>query len=131
MIKWPSSIYLGYWPYTVYYAVNILNNTPGPSGFLPKEIFTGIKEDRNLKHFYTFESLVCILNPILASSKKLLTWKPCSKPSVFISKSRQHTTNVSLVHNLSTNFINLQFHIVHDNNFQTVTSANLNSLLKN
>ena len=78
---------MGYCPYTIYYTVDILNNTPSPSGFTPKEIFTGIRGDRNLKHFHTFELLACILDLILASGKKLPTWKPHSKPSIFVGKS--------------------------------------------
>ena len=87
MIKWLSTIHLGYWPYTIHYAVHILNNIPRPSGFTPKEISTGIRGDRNLKHFYTFRLPACILDSTLATRKKLRTWKPCSKPSIFVDKS--------------------------------------------
>ena len=117
LIKWPLTIHLGYWPFVIHYAVDILNNTSGPSGFTPKEIFTGIKGERNLKNFCTFSSPACILNPALALGKKLPTWKPRSKLGVFIGKSRQHAGNVSLVHDPSTNFVSPSFHLVHDDDF--------------
>ena len=46
MKKWPSTVHLGFWTCDIHYAVEILNNTPKPRGFAPKEIFTGAKGDR-------------------------------------------------------------------------------------
>ena len=73
LIKWLSTIHLGYWPFEIHYTADILNNTPGPSSFTLKEIFTSIKGKQNLKNIYMFGSPVCILNPALALGKKLLT----------------------------------------------------------
>ena len=128
MIRWPDTIHLSFWPYAVHYATDILNNTPKSSGFSPKEIFTGIKGDRSLRHFHTFGSPAFVLHPTIANGKKLPTWKPRSKPAVFLGKSRQHASNVSLVYDPSTHHISPQFYLVHDDEFQTVSSSNNNEL---
>ena len=107
--------------------VGILNNTPNSSGFTPKEIFTGVKGDRSLKNFHTFSSPCFVLNATIQKGNKLPTWKPRSIPCVFVGKSKEHASNVSLVYNPATNHLSPQFHIVHDDDFQTATSNN-NSL---
>ena len=76
MIRWPDTVHLSFWPYAVHYATDILNNTPKSSGFSPKEIFTGIKGDRSLRHFHTFHSPAFVLHPTITNEKKLSTWKP-------------------------------------------------------
>ena len=128
MIKNPTVITLQFWPFAVHYAVDILNNTPNSSGFTPKEIFTGVKGDRNFKNFHTFGSPAFVLHPTIQKGNKLPTWSPRSLPSAFIGKSREHASNVSLVFKPVTNHISPQFHIVHDDDFQTVSPSGSNSL---
>lgn len=128
MIKWPSTIHLGLWPYAVHYAVDVLNNTPKSCGFTPKEIFTRVKGDRSFRHFHIWGSLAFVLDPTIQQGKKIPTWRPRSSPSVFIGKSHQHASNVSLVYIPKTNFLKPQFHLVHDDEFQTVAPNNNNSL---
>ena len=104
----------------------MLSNAPKPNGFTPKEIFTGAKGARYFKNFHTFGSPTCVLHPIIADGKKLPTWKTVSKPDVFLGKSRQHASNVSLVHDPSTHHIFPQFHVTHDDDYQTVAISNSN-----
>ena len=128
MIKNPVVITLQFWPYAVHYAVEIINNTPNSSGFTPKEIFTGVKGHRTFKNFHTFGSPAFVLNPTIQRGNKLPTWSPRSIPSVFIGKSKEHASNVSLVFNPATNHISPQFHIAHDDDFQTISPSGSNSL---
>ena len=71
MIKWPNVVHLRYWPFAVHYAIEILNNTPKLSDFTLKEIFTGIKGERNFKHYYTFRSPAYVLHPSLQAGRKI------------------------------------------------------------
>ena len=71
IIKWPNIINVGFWPYAVHYAVDILNNTPNSSGFTPREIFTGSQTDRSLKNFHTFRLPAYVLDPTIQQGKKL------------------------------------------------------------
>ena len=50
---------------------------------------------------------------------------------MFIGKSKNHAANVSLVYDPNTNCISPQFHLVHDNEFHTVTSSSSNTLPPN
>ena len=59
------------------------------------------------------------------------TWKPRSKPAVFLEKSRQHASNASLAYDPSTHHMSPQFHLVHDDEFQTVNRSNSNNLPDN
>jgi hypothetical protein len=43
MISWPEIITKQLWPCALQLAVDFHNNTPGPSGLTPTDIFTGIK----------------------------------------------------------------------------------------
>ena len=131
MIKNLVVITLQFWPYTVHYVVEIINNTLNSSGFALKEIFTGVKGHRNFKNFHTFGSPAFVLNPTIQRGNKLPTWSPRSISSVFIRKSKEHTSNISLVFNPATNHISLQFHVVHDDHFQTISPSGSNSLLLN
>ena len=117
MMKWPNAIHLGYWPFAVHYAVEILNNTPKPSGFTPKEIFTGTKGDRNFKHYHTFGCPAYVLDPALQAGHKIPNWQPRSKPCIFVGKSRQHAASVSMTVNPETNVVSPNFHVVYDDDF--------------
>ena len=128
MIKNPTVITLQFWPYVVYYAVNIPNNTPNSLDFLLKEIFVGVKGNQNFKNFHTIGALAFVLNPTIQRGNKLLTCSSQSLLFTFISKSREYASNALLVFNLATSHISLQVCITHNNIFQTVSPSESNSL---
>ena len=98
---------------------------------MSKEIFTRIKGDRDFKNFYTFSSLACILDPALQQEKKILSWKLRSKLYIYIGKSREYTSNISLTLDSSTNYISSNFHIAHNNEFQIISHNGSNKLPPN
>jgi len=59
-----------------------------------------------------------------ASSK----WGPCTWLGVYVSHSSIHSSNIVLVYNITTGHTTLQFHVVFNDHFQTV-SPHLSSLL--
>ena len=77
---------LGCWTFTVAHTVEILNNTPKPSGFTPKETFVGIKGEQYFRNYHAFGSPTCFLDPSLQAGKKISNWKPRSKACVFVGK---------------------------------------------
>ena len=109
----------------------ILNNTLKSSGFTSKEIFAGIQGNRSFRHFHVFGSPANVLDSTIQEGKKLPTWKLQSRPCVFIRKSRNHTSNISLIYNPSMNYILLQFHIVYNDEFHAVTRSGSSTLLPN
>ena len=117
MMKISAVIALQFWLCTINYVVDMLNSASNSSGFIRKEIFTNIKENHYFKNFYTFDSPTFALNPAIQKGNKLPAWHPRSIPSVFISKSREYASNVSMVFNPTNNCILPQFHIEHDDDF--------------
>jgi hypothetical protein len=68
MISWPDIITKNLWPYALRLAIDLHNNTPGPSGLTPKELFTGIKGQNHLSDFHPFGCSICVLDPFICSS---------------------------------------------------------------
>ena len=130
MVKWLNVVHLGHWSFAVHCAVETLNNTPKPRGFTSKEAFAVTKGDRNFKHYHAFGCPAYVLDPALQAGHKTPNWQPMSKPCVFIGKSRQHVASVSMTLNPATNFISSNFHIVYDDDYQTM-SSNANTLPPN
>jgi hypothetical protein len=58
MISWPDIVSEQLWPFALQLAVNLHNDTHGPSGLSPLEIFSGVKSLSNkLCDFHPFGSL--------------------------------------------------------------------------
>ena len=131
MIKWPSPVHLELWPRAINCAIEILNSTPRSSGFTPKEIFGGTKGDRFFRNFHTFGSPDFVLDPSLQAGQKTPAWKPRSSPCVLIRKSKNLASNISLILDPHANCIKQQFHLVHDDEFQTVATTTNDSLPTN
>ena len=72
IIKYLSILHLDYWPYSVKYTVDILNNISKDSSFTLKEIFTKVSSNHLFRHYYTFGSLVCVLYSTLRHSMKII-----------------------------------------------------------
>ena len=86
MIKNPKVFTLAFWPLAVHYDVDILNNMSSSSGFMSKEIFTGVKGDRYFKCFHTFCPPNLVLDPRTQQDDALPTWNPRSLTSALVGK---------------------------------------------
>ena len=65
-----------------------------------------------------FGSPTFVLDLTIQKGQKLPAWDPLSVPYFFISESKEHASNTSLVHNPATNHLSHQFYVVHDDDFQ-------------
>ena len=61
------------------------------------------------------------MNNDLASGKSIQRWLPRSRLGLYIGPSPNHARSVSLVLNLSTGLVSPQFHVHHDDLFETIT----------
>ena len=98
------------------------------SRLLPLELFSDFKSSFDFAKFCTFESQVSILEPTLQAGNKIPHWQPQSKLGIYLGKSPEYTGNVLLVYNSITNFVSLQFYLVHDSNFASVMCKRVNIL---
>jgi hypothetical protein len=61
-----------------------------------------------------------VLDPRLQDGKKIPKWNKRSRQAQFLGFSPEHSSSVALVCHLQTNHVSPQFHIIHDNNFETI-----------
>eukprot|EP00171_Calliarthron_tuberculosum_P007750 IDg7750t1 len=110
-----------YWPFAIEYAFNLLAKLPlRNQSYTPFDVFTRQKNNLDLGNFHTWGCPVYVLDPRLASGKKIPRWQPRSKKGLYLGFSRSHASNVALVLNLSTMRISPQFHVVFDYAIATV-----------
>lgn len=123
MDRWPGAIAVYLWPYAMRHAVNLRNNSPfRKADTCPLEKFTGSSVQPNLKTFHTFGCPVYVLNNSLQQKKQLSTWLPRSRLGIYLGLSDQHARSVSLVMSLTTGLVSPQFHVDHDDFFESLSS---------
>ena len=113
---------LSLWSFAVDHAAWLYNRIPQQkSGITPLELVTNIKSDhRDLMRTHVWGCPVYVLDPKLQDGKKLPKWNRRARMGQFLGFSRQHSSTVALVRNLHTGYVSPQYHVVFDDNFQTV-----------
>ena len=101
-----------------------------PNGTIPQEKILVIKPLCNtetiyksgarFKHFHLFGCPAYVLEDDLQDGIKQPKWKPRTKVGVYLGRSKHHANNVSLILNTKTDHISPQYHVVFDDDFQTV-----------
>jgi hypothetical protein len=90
-------------------------------GTCPSERFSGVEFAPNLKSNHTFGCPVYDLNSKLASGKNIPKWDSWARVGLYIGPSPRHAINVYLVLSLDTGLLSPQFHVQHDDFFETVS----------
>ena len=123
--SWPECVDSSLWPLVVKYAVYLWNHMPNPeTGLAPIEIFSEVKSDYyELLSSHVWGCPVYVLDPALQGGVKLPRWRPRSRRGMFVGISDVHSSKVGLVMNLSTKNVSPQYHLVYDEWFTTVKSA--------
>ena len=120
--RWPQAIVSNLWPQALKHAVNIRNAVPrGPNGISPLSAFCSSTVEPNLKHFHPFACPVYVLERPLQSGGMYPKWKERSRVGIYLGRSPNHASNVPLVLNTRTGLVSPQFHVVFDDNFDTVS----------
>jgi len=129
MISWPNIVSEQLWPFALQLAVNLHNDTHGPSGLSPLEIFSGVKSLSNkLCDFHPFGCPIFISDPSLQQGHKIPHWKPRCSVGVYLGFSPNHASSVPLVLSTTTGLMSPQFHIVYDDLFMTANCLQTNTL---
>ena len=119
--RWPSSINVHLWPYALRYAMEVSNNMPakdgGPS---PRERFSQVEIMSNMRNFHTFGCPVYALDRRLQEQKSVNSWAPRARLGINLGPSPRHARSVTLVMNLSNGLVSPQYHVRHDEFFETV-----------
>ena len=87
----------------------------------PLQKFTGTSVQMKVTTFHTFGCLLYALDSVLASGKNLPKWNARYVLGLYLGNSLRHARSVSQVLNLDTGRISPQFHVIHDEFFNTIT----------
>ena len=121
--KWPDGITTNLWPYALRMASDTFNNAPNlnhDDGLTPLQIASRSEVNCNIKHRHTFGSPVYVLESELQQNKTYSKWKDRAQVGIYLGPSPHHNRNVALVLNRKTGLVSPQFHVKHDNFFETV-----------
>jgi Reverse transcriptase (RNA-dependent DNA polymerase)/GAG-pre-integrase domain len=125
--RWPNAISTNLWPYALLKSNVVLNNTLPPSADKsPIEKFAGVKIVPNLLNEHPFGCPVYVLDGPLQSGNKGRKWASRSRLGIYLGQSQQYSKKVSLVLSLTTGLVSPQYHVIHDNNFNTLSKLSGN-----
>ena len=84
------------------------------------ELFSGSQVSPRLSSYHTFGCPVYTLNTNLQSGKYIPKWDPRYMLGLYLGNSPRHARSVSLVLNIQTGRVSPQFHVQHDEFFETI-----------
>ena len=122
MQMWPNMITSEFWSFAFLQAVNLHNYSPHPKEqSSPYTLFTNEDAPLSANDFQVFGSPVYILDSTLQTG--MLgpgKWKERAFQGVYIGHSQHHASNVIMVYNPVTKLVPPQYHVVHDESFDTM-----------
>ena len=119
--RWPSAVTTALWPYAVRQAQDVRNYLPmNESGQSPMELFAGTDVAPRLADFHTFGCPIFALDHRLQGKKSVPRWDSRARLGIYLGKSPIHARNVSNVLSTSSGCVSPQFHVIHDDFFETV-----------
>ena len=125
--KWSSMLSVHLWPYGLHTANDICNSTPHKgSNVSPIELFSGVAVHPTLKHNHAFGCPTYVLNKGLQAQKNLPKWQSRARLRMYLRPSPNHSRSVSPVLNPRTGHMSPQFHVKHDEFFETVNGQHHN-----
>ena len=122
-LHWPDVKDDSLWPMAVAHAVHVYNHTPNErSGIAPIQIFSSALNDgQALRNLHTWGCPAYVLEPKLTEAGgKIPKWKPRSRRGQYVGVSPVHAETVALIRNLNTGYLSPQYHVVFDDEFETV-----------
>jgi hypothetical protein len=125
--RWPSAITINLWPYALRYINDVYSATPAlKSGQTPLERFsaTAVRPKVVLDSHPPFCPVYVLHNGLQGSGSRPNKWVRRSRCAVYLGKSPIHARSVALVLSLLTGYVSAQFHLKHDDFFETVKDLN-------
>ena len=118
--KWPTTSSVHLWGYALHYVADLRNNIPQNHHLSPIEMLTGVKVRPRFNTFHTFGCHVYQLSTALQNGKKIPKCDPRCNLGLDLENSPRHSKTVSNVLNQQTGRMSPQFHIQHDEFFETI-----------
>ena len=127
--KWKEAVDVSLWPYAMFTYNEQSNILPDKlDGSSKLERFSKVEVASNLKSCHTWGCPVFVLNVSLQNQNKISKWTSRARVGIYLGNSPKHARTVSLVLNLNTGHVSPQYHVQHDDFFETIqdTSSALN-----
>ena len=125
--KWLHMLSIHLWPYSMCTANEIMISTPTEdSDKSPQELFSSVNISPKIKHFHTFACPTYILDNALQGQHYLPKWQKRAQLGVYLGPSPNHSRTVHLILNLRMGHVSPQYHVKHDDFFETVSNKNSN-----
>jgi hypothetical protein len=119
--RWPTAITANLWPYAVRMANDVSNMSPKDDGIAPIELFAQVAVAPRVKHSHTFGSPVYILDSKLQTAGQSVSkWSKKARIGIYLGASPRHSRKVALILSLETGHVSPQFHVVFDDQFETM-----------
>jgi Reverse transcriptase (RNA-dependent DNA polymerase) len=119
--RWPDAVDTSLWPYAIWYANDVHNSTTRVDKLeSPIELFSSSKIRPKLKHFHPFACPVYVLMNKLQAGQSIPKWESRSRIGLYLGPLPRHARSVALVLNLATGLVSPQYHLRHDNYFETM-----------
>ena len=122
MQMWPNMITSEFWSFAFLQVVNLHNYLPRPKEqTLPYTLFTNEDAPLSANNFRVFGSPVYVLdNSLQTGMLGPGKWKERAFQGVYIGHSKLHASKVIMVYNPVMKLVSPQYHVVHDESFDTV-----------
>ena len=122
MARWPTAISVNLWPYALRTAAGHQNYIPISSeGRSKVELFSGVEVGARLKSFHTWGCPVyALVNKLQGDTSGISKWSPRARLGINLGFSPRHARSVCLILNPQTGLASPQFHVKHDDFFETV-----------
>jgi transposase InsO family protein len=127
MLCWPDRANINLWAFAINYAIWVYNRLPSPmlGGLSPNECWSRNRSNHEeLRRAHVFGCPVYVLDPRLADGDSIPKWNHRARMGMFLGFSNEHSSLVPLVLNLRTGHVSPQYHVIFDDNFETVPSLN-------
>ena len=86
----------------------------------PMDLFARVEIAPKLKHLHMFGSPMYILDNKLQGNQAIQEWQARSRPGIYLGLSLNHSRSISLILNPRTGHTSPQYHVKHDDFFETV-----------
>jgi hypothetical protein len=120
---WSDVVNTSLWPYAMRNACHIFNDAPTLKGphkdRTPSGIFLRINIATEGRHHHTFGYRVYVTAAHIQAGKSLPAWMPKVKVGINLGISPTHARSVALVLSLKTGLVSPQFHVKHNDLFET------------
>ena len=122
--KWPRMLSMALWPYALLTSNEVRSATPMENQTkTPMELFAQVAIAPKLKHFHTFGCPTYILDNKLQGNQAIQKWQARSRLGIYLGPSPNHSRSISLILNPRTGHTSPQYHVKHDNFFETVLKS--------